>query len=308
MKTLKRYTLPIILGIILIIFAFNIGWISNKIADLLEKNPQVAIPEKNNYAKEYDFEYVKFSKDFKPLSYQELLNVFFTVINNGWDNFTFYCPEEYTDCIEDIKKISKDDVLLTNINNYTHPFNNYVNIKTSYYENGEITLNIEHLYSEEEIIKINTYVDQIMQEILNESMSLEDKLKTVHDFIINHANYDQERSTTGSSPYKSNSAYGILFEKYGLCSGYADTYAIFLERLGVKNFKVASLTHVWNAVEINGEFLNVDLTWDDPVSNDGIDNLWHKYFLIPSSKFKELDKDTEYDHIYDHQIYPQVKE
>ena len=34
-----------------------------------------------------------------------------TVLNNGWESFTFYCPREYVTCAEDVKTaISNNEI------------------------------------------------------------------------------------------------------------------------------------------------------------------------------------------------------
>ena len=40
---------------------------------------------------------------------------------------------------------------------------------------------------------------------------------------------------------------------------------------------------------IDNEWLHLDLTWDDPVSNDGKDYLYHKYFLVSTEEMMEAD-------------------
>lgn len=76
-------------------------------------------------------------------------------------------------------------------------------------------------------------------------------------------------------------------KEYATCNGYTDLMAIFLTKIGFNNFKVATTPdeisysttgHIWNAVYLNDEWLHIDLTWDDPVSSDGKDYLFHTYF------------------------------
>ena len=304
---MKKFILPGILLLIIVVVIFKLDFISSKIADLLEKDNKVVITSTNEYKKTDNFMFVNPSVTYKPYSYNELKNIFYSVINNGWKRFTFFCPEEYSECINDVKKISGDNILLTHINNYAHPFNNYYNIKTTYYENGEVTLHIGHLYKEAEIAAINHKVDTIIAEIITPDMDDEAKIRTVHDYIINNTKYDQEKNNNGTSQYNSNSAYGLFFEGYAICSGYADAMAIFLNKFGIKNYKVASATHVWNAVYLNEEWFHIDLTWDDPVSDDNSDNLWHKYLLIKTETFKSLDTENGEDHIFNHTIYLELK-
>ncbi len=81
--------------------------------------------------------------------------------------------------------------------------------------------------------------------------------------------------------------------------------AIVLDRLDIPNFKVASDTHVWNALYLDNEWLHLDLTWDDPVSEDhSVDNLLHKFFLINTQTLEEFDIS---DHTFDKSIYLELK-
>ena len=120
---------------------------------------------------------------------------------------------------------------------------------------------------------------------------------TVNDYIINNAKYDVERNKNGDSKYLSYIAYGPLFEGYATCNGYTDLMAIYLTKLGIPNYKIATTKssksssngHIWNAVNLDGKFLHLDLTWDDPVSDDGKYYLYHKYFLIDTKSLMEID-------------------
>ena len=304
---MQKYIFPIMFLILTIFVVYNLDELTTEIADMLEGNTKVQVANTNEYSKSYDFNYVKLTDDFTPYSYREVVNIYFTVINSGWNTFTFYCPEEYSACHEDIKTISSDQPLLNNLNNFAHPFNSFKTIKTVVSESGEVFISIIKLYNNNSINKVNARVDEIFSEIFDDDMTDEEKIKEIHDYIINNTKYDEEKNRTGESRYESNTAYGVLFEGVGLCSGYSDTMAIFLERLNLKNFKIASDTHVWNAVLVDKDWYHVDLTWDDPVSPDGRDTLWHKYFMIKTDKFAVLDKKNETDHIFNTKIYSELK-
>ena len=307
MKTNLKFVIPFLLLFMIVAILLNYGKISNALTDVIEARPKPFIVDANEYKKNHDFLFVQNSDDYTPYSYQELLNIFFSSINNGWDNFTLYCPKEYTSCLNDVKHISMDDILLTDVNNFTHPFNNFISFKTSYYETGEVTINITKLYSREDIIKINTRVDEILPTIVNDEMNDVEKIRAIHDYIINNAQYDVTRNTSGGSRYMSNSAIGALLQGWAICSGYSDAMAIMISRLGIPNFKVASATHVWNAVYVDGKWSHIDLTWDDPVSADGTQILWHKYFMISSEDFLTLDEKNETDHVFDKTVYLELK-
>ncbi len=301
---MKKYFVPMIAIIVLLLVYFNINTITETFANILESKPKLVIERDNEYTKDYSFSYVNIEKDFVPYSYQDLLNIIYSALNNGWDSFTFYCPKEYSDCLNDIKSISENNILLTNINNFVHPFNSFKNIKTIYDNSGEITLKITKLYSKKQINEINKMVDTIIEETISDDMSDEDKIKTIHDYIINHTKYDILKNDTGNSNYESNIAYGPLIQGYGICGGYSDAMEIFLSKFNIKNFKVASKSHVWNAVYLNNQWLNLDLTWDDPVGNDNEDHLIYNYFLITTEQLKNQDINN---HDFDTLVYQELK-
>ena len=282
----------IICLIISLLVLFNIDRISDYIANFLDDNKKVYIANSNEYHKDYDFMFVQESKDYVPYSYQELLNIIFSTLNNGWDTFTFYCPDEYENCLIDINQIGKDTILLSNINNYVHPFNQYYNINFETKTSGEITIMVKKLYSKDDIDKINEGVDKLIKELITNDMSDDDKLLKIHDYIINNTRYDIDKSNETSY-----TALGPLFNGKAICSGYADLMAIFATKLNIKNYKISSETHVWNAVKINDEWLHLDLTWDDPITkNSDVDTLQHDFFLVKTDKLLEFDiKDHKFD-------------
>lgn len=304
---MKKYIFPLILLIILGIEVFFLDDITLNVSKLLNNHPDVVIGQKNEYSKNYNFLYVKDNKTFIPYSYGDLMDIFYSILNNGWDKFTFYCPEEYENCIKDIQSIGSNDNTLTSINNYVNPFNSFISINTTYDDSGEVTIDVEKLYNQDKIDFIKARVNEILSKNINNNMSVEDKIKVIHDYIINNTKYDVERNEKNTSQYESNTAYGLLKDGYAICSGYADTMAIFLHEMGIENYKVASATHVWNAVKLNDKWYHLDLTWDDPVSNTGDDILDHKYFLINSDKLKEADGKELQDHIFDKTIYLEFK-
>lgn len=303
---MKKFILPLILCILLVFVGWFIDPITNKIASALDKKPNIVVKSKNSYYRDYNFEFVQNATNFVPYSYQELLNIIYTMLNSGWEEFTFYCPDEYSDCLNDVESISQDNVLLTHINNFVHPYNNFENIKTSYYESGEVTIKLEKLYSKNDIVKLNSKIDEIIKENITDDMTDEEKIKTIHDYIINNTKYDQERNEKNTSPYHSNTAIGPLFEGYAICSGYADAMELFLEKFNIKSFKVASTMHIWNSVYINNTWKQLDLTWDDPLTSTNEDYLYYKYFLIDANDLTKLDTETN-QHVFDKNIYLELK-
>ena len=257
---------------------------------VLKENKVVTIGEKNEYYRDYDFTFVKNTNNFSPSNYQDILDIYYTVINAGKSNFTFYCPKEYTSCIDDIKTLANDQNTLSDINNYVHPYNGFSHIESEYDSLGRVTINIVRNYTEEDINLINKKIYELMPQLTSNYNSLETNIKNVHDYIINNARYYSARSDNNVLTYKSDTAYGPLFQGYAICGGYTDLMQLFLERLNVKNFRVSSDNHIWNVLYINNTWKHLDLTWDDPVASDGKDYLEYNYFLIDTNQLLTLEQ------------------
>lgn len=267
----------------------------------------------STYEKDYSLSFASNTNNFTPYSYQDVIDIIYTSINRRYDKFTFYCPDEYTLCEKDIAEISNDVSSLTHLNNFVHPYNSFTTIKMSISDLGEINVDLEYLYDDLTIIEIDTRVNELIIELTNDNMDDEEKILTLHDYIIEHSKYDISVNKNEDSGYSSSTAYGALFEGYAICNGYTDLMAIFLNELDIINIKIATTPdeisysttgHIWNAVYLNGEWLHLDLTWDDPVSEDGQDYLFHSYFLITSDELHE--KDNTGDVVYEEHKFSKV--
>ena len=258
--------------------------------------------EPNDYYRDYSFSYAKNTTNFIPSNKKDILNIYYTIVNSGMMNFTFYCPKEYTNCINDVNDIANDQNTISNINNFVHPFNSFKTLKTEVDATGKIDVSVEKIYDDEMIIILNYKVDDVIKEIINDSDDIKTKIRKIHDYIINNTTYDKKRSDEKIVNYHSDNAYGVLVEKYGLCGGYTDAMMLFLEKLKIPNYKISTENHIWNYVKINNEWLHLDLTWDDPITDDGKPLLDDAFFLIDDDELKEKEQEQ---HAYNADIYAQ---
>lgn len=269
----------------------------------IAKNKIVTLQNKNEYFQNQSFNFVQVTDNFSPTSMQDLLNIYYTVIDSGNSSFSFYCPEAYVNCIDDVKALANDQTTLSNINNFVHPFNGFKHIETEYDSIGKVTIRLEKTYTSDKIKAVNEKVETVYkEEVMNKSTD-EDKIKAAHDYIINNSKYDKDRSDKKLVQYDSDTAYGNLIQGYGLCGGYTDSMALFLDKIGVKNFKVASDNHVWNAVLLDNVWYHLDLTWDDPVTTDGKDILEYNFFLITTDELQTLE---DAQHNFNAKVYSEL--
>ena len=181
---MKKLIVPIISALITVTTIININPIADKLTNIITNEPTIVIKPTNKYTKNKKYLFVENTKDFIPYSYKDLLNIYYSVIDNGWKQFTFYCPTEYQNCIDDATKISSDELILTHLNNYVHPLNSFTNIKTSINDNGEITLKIFYLYQKEEIDKIENLEEknkELKTELTKVTVELEKRAIELHE-------------------------------------------------------------------------------------------------------------------------------
>lgn len=301
MKTLAKIGIFAILLGLIIMYKDDIVELYNIILVKFSSQEELV---KNEYYKKDNYKFVKNTDNFRPKSKEELYDIYYTVINSGMKKFSFYCSTKYENCVNDIKNLAADRVLLSNINNFVHPYNSFSNIETEYNSYGKVTIKLKHTYSKNQINEINTKVKEIENELFKDKkLSDVEKINLIHDYIINNTVYDSDRSDLNITKYKSDIAYGPLFEGYAICGGYSDLMAIFLTNLKIKNYKVSTDKHVWNVALINGNWLHLDLTWDDPITNDGSNIIDHKFLLINT---KQLLENEQTQHNFNTNIYKEL--
>ncbi len=291
-----------IILVLAVIFAYtyreNIVLLYNQYLVPIEE--KVTKLEKNNYYRDYNFSYAKNTDNFIPNNKDDLINIYYTVVNSGMTDFTFYCSKDYTNCVKDVSDFANDQNMISNLNNFVHPYNSFKTITTEVESTGKVSLSIDKVYDDEMIIILNYKVDEIMKKYIKDNENLKEKIKVIHDYIINNTTYDKDRSDKKIVKYKSDNAYGVLIENYGLCGGYTDAMMLFLEKLNTPNYKIATENHIWNYVNIDNEWLHLDLTWDDPITEDNKSILDDSYFLITDDELKSMEKE---EHIYNADVF-----
>lgn len=106
------------------------------------------------------------------------------------------------------------------------------------------------------------------------------KLIAIHDAVITAGTYDLAAwdaildGADGSTPgvvARSQEAYGILVEGFGVCTSYAEAFMLAANAVGIQTVVVTGLAdssdsttaHAWDMVNVNSQWLVVDATWDD---------------------------------------------
>ncbi|MBH1940399.1 hypothetical protein I5677_05745 [Mobilitalea sibirica] len=149
---------------------------------------------------------------------------------------------------------------------------------------------------------VKEYAEIILQAIITEDMKEVEKVKAVHDYIVRNTAYDYDNLKANTIPEESYKIEGVLFHNTAVCQGYADTFQLFMELLEIESKVVVGkdlkngVGHAWNMVELDGQWYQIDVTWDDPVPDqEGI--VQYQYFLV-------TDEVMAADHSWNKKNYP----
>ncbi len=306
LKKLFMFLLCLILGLFIYTYKNNIT--EYILLNYVYKN-DFNYDSSNEYKITDEFSYFKLTDNYKPENKKDIFNIIYNAINNGYESFNFYCQNSYETCLDDVKDLTSDYELLSVINNFVHPYNSYNKLNVTINSLGKINIKVQKLYNDSTINILNKKIDTVYNELITDNMTDYDKIKAIHDYIIDNSVYDEQRANNLYNDYQgefsSNIATGPLLQDHGICSGYTDAMKLFLDKMNIPNYKISSENHIWNLVYINNKWLHLDLTWDDPVINNGeISTIDHTYFLIDTNKLLNIEK-TE--HNFDENIFIEAK-
>ncbi len=144
----------------------------------------------------------------------------------------------------------------------------------------------------------------IVADIINYSMSDYECVKAIHDYLVKNIDYGFVglKDDTGSD--LAHRAEGALCYDTAVCQGYAEAFELLCAQVGIQAHMMYGeaiaadgiQSHAWNVVKVNGEWYQIDCTWDDPLVNGNVvkngTNITYKYFLL-------TDTEMYIDHILD---------
>ena len=296
----KLFITLILLGVIGLIYK-NSDQIIRYITYNVMYRDDVLIHEDNEYARVDNYAYISQNDDFFVSNQQDMLDLIYTALNGGWDELIFYCDEGYTDCIEDFEEID-DNKEIENINNYVSALNKYSHIYMLYNQIGRIKIDFVYKYNDDNKYSIDTKLDEIVSNYTLDSMTDREKVKALHDYIINTTVYDIDayNSTNEEDRDYPSTVFAVLQSHIALCNGYSETMALFLDKLNIPNYQIMSETHSWNFLYLDGSWYHLDVTWDDPITDNGSNVLTNDFFLITTSELENMNVES---HDYDKTIY-----
>ncbi|GIG54348.1 transglutaminase domain-containing protein [Demequina activiva] len=173
----------------------------------------------------------------------------------------------------------------------------YVDLWTVRELAGTFTLQPNYVYDDEEAERRRSETRQAAADALVAAgvagaASDAEKASLIHHYIVTAATYDTQASDAlevgRALPIvqQSQEAYGILVEGSAVCTGYAMAFTAMAELAGLDAVTVTgtdstselSAGHAWNKVLVDGRWVLVDTTWDDP--DQGPRDISTEYLLV----------------------------
>lgn len=157
------------------------------------------------------------------------------------------------------------------------------------------TMTLDYTLSKDQTDRVEKKVKQIVQKI-PKNWSDYKKVRYINDYIVRQTAY---KLKSKESPY---TPYSILFNREGVCEGYALTAYLLLQAADVEvryiSGKAGGGLHAWNLVKLKGNWYHLDTTWNDPVPNRP-DEVQEDYLLVSDDTLRK-------DHSWNAKKYPQT--
>lgn len=164
-------------------------------------------------------------------------------------------------------------------------------------DDGYITRYLpKYLYSANEVETMQDELDEAVAELMSgvgESWSDLEKALYVHDYLVSQFAYD--------TTFTKYNMYNLLVEGSAVCQGYTLAYIHIMNLLDIPCVAVPSDTmqHIWNQVQINGNWYHVDMTYDDPIP-DIAGSVRHDNFLVSDTTISTRANCEHYDWVSDY--------
>ena len=146
-------------------------------------------------------------------------------------------------------------------------------------------------YATDSNVNAKLLIFDVIDSIITPGMTDYDKIRAVHDWIVENTYYDVVNYYAGTVPNESYNVEGVMVNHRAVCDGYSKTFECFMDALGIECERITgtanngstSGSHAWNRVRLNGEWYYIDVTWDDPARGPSFPDFNHpnyNYFLI----------------------------
>ena len=139
--------------------------------------------------------------------------------------------------------------------------------------------------------EISQVVNYFLSTYINDNMTDLEKEIAIIKYLVETVEYDfEEYAKQDRYLNDSYKAYGALINKKAVCSGYAKAFDLLAKKCGLMTTIVTGDAmndyivgpHAWNQIYLDGDWYNVDVTFEDPLTNIklGFNDLMNRYINV----------------------------
>jgi len=179
-----------------------------------------------------------------------------------------------------------DYPLLYDLLNMVYPFQfvlSWTEFRTPAGVVQKISVELDPLETREWRETARTRAKQVVNQTVAPGMTDHQKALILHNWLIDNCDYDFDADGSSQLPF---TAYAAMELGSAVCSGYTNAYTLLLREAGVPVVRINGDApnfdgqgndgaHTWNMVLVDGQWLFVDVTWDDSEEGPALD-----YFLL----------------------------
>lgn len=137
------------------------------------------------------------------------------------------------------------------------------------------TRDLSFLLPSKHVQSQNEEIVELAKRIVSGSKSQREAVVRINRWMMDNIEYDWSAYRDGSYVKKSYTASETLESRVAVCQGFANLFAAIARASGIKTRFVSGLgvsnagsgAHAWNQVYIEGQWLNIDSTWDQNLNN-----------------------------------------
>jgi len=133
------------------------------------------------------------------------------------------------------------------------------------------------------------YTEKLNDRINEIILSIPDGLKQyhlekhIHNAVVDSCTYSKGVKTAEDG-WEDFTVYGALVNGRAVCEGYAHSMCLLLNKVGIQCYYAngygENAPHMWNIVNIGGNWYHLDVTWDDN------ENAYYNYFNLTDEAIK----------------------
>jgi len=240
----------------------------------LQNSTNLDNPE--NTGEEYEFDTTTYPyRAILSENEQSVYNqIYANALNYNTDSFTL------------VNSLSEDelcDTMNAVFNDHPELFWLNTSYKYGYNQSGQVVqVKLSYGISEENLETAKTAFDTVVASIVEGANAYSTEIEKelyIHDAICELCTYDTDADLN-------QSAYSCLVSGSTVCAGYARSFQVVCQEAGLTCYYLTGTAdggdHAWNIVYIDGNFYNVDVTWDDSIS-ESYGSSVYTYFNLTDS-------------------------